>query len=115
MAPATLIDPRISWSEVAENSVRAEFQNNGITVHAWLYFNDRGELVNFVSDDRYATVNGELKKMRWSTPLKEYKTFGNVRLASSAQAVYNYPDGDFSYGIFTLRNVIYNPTRGDGG
>jgi hypothetical protein len=111
MAPATLIDSRITWSEADDSSVTAKFRNNGITVSARLSFNKKGELINFVSDDRYAMVDGEMKKMTWSTPLKDYQSFAGVRLASSAQAVYSYPDGDFTYGEFTLRNVVYNPPR----
>jgi len=54
MAPATLIDKRIKWLDSDNSSAHAEFSNNGITITARLYFNDTGELVNFVSDDRYA-------------------------------------------------------------
>lgn len=45
MAPATLIDNRIQWLETEGNRVKAAFTNNGITISAWLYFNDQGELV----------------------------------------------------------------------
>jgi hypothetical protein len=110
MAPATLIDKRIKWLDVVDNSVRAEFRNNGIVVTAWLYFNEEGQLINFVSDDRFASVDGEMKRFRWSTPLKDYQDFGGVRLASQAEAVYSYPDGDLTYGVFTLRSIVYNPT-----
>ena len=58
MAPATLIDKRIKWLEVDGNKVKAAFTNNNITISAWLYFNDAGELVNFVSNDRYVINDG---------------------------------------------------------
>ena len=106
MAPATLIDKRIKWMETDSNTVSASFTNNGITVSATLYFNERGELVNFVSGDRYATTGkNTMEKLRWSTPLKDYKEVNGYRLAGYADAVYTYPSGDFCYGQFYTKNV----------
>lgn len=109
MAPATLIDNRIRWIESDSNKVQAEFSNNGITISAWLYFNDKGELINFVSEDRYAYSETDgMKKLRWSTPLKEYKVINGNNLAGYAETIYTYPEGDFCYGTFKLTNVSYN-------
>lgn len=109
MAPATLIDKRITWLETDSTTVKAQFSNNGITISAWLYFNGNGELINFVSDDRYAlTDDNTMKQLRWSTPLKDYKQFNGVTLTSNADAVYSYPTHDLTYGNFRLTNVEYN-------
>lgn len=109
MAPATLIDGRIKWLETQGNTVRASFTNNGITIEAWLYFNDEGALVNFVSDDRYATFeDGTMHKIRWSTPLSQYKEINGYRLPGYAEAIYHYPEGELCYGTFALENVTYN-------
>ncbi len=109
MAPATLIDPSIRWLEVKGNQVKAEFTNNNITISAWLYFNDEGELLNFVSNDRYATSDqNTMQKIPWSTPLKEYKSLAGHRLPGYAETIYNYPEGDLCYGNFRVTNVVYN-------
>lgn len=109
MAPAALIDKRIKWLETDLNKVKAEFTNNGITISAWLKFNKKSELINFVSDDRYAaTENNVMKRFRWLTPLKEYKTLNNHKLAGYAEAIYTYPQGDVCYGNFRLTNIAYN-------
>lgn len=100
MAPATLIDKRIKWLESEGNKVKAEFTSNNITISAWLYFNDNGELVDFISDDRYATDNKVMRRLRWATPLKDYKEFNGHRISSYAEAIYSYPEGDVSYGNF---------------
>ncbi|MGB4843040.1 MAG: DUF6544 family protein [Ferruginibacter sp.] len=108
MAPATLIDNRVKWLDVDGNKVKASFTNNNITIYAWLYFNENGELINFISGDRYAAVDTGMKKMQWSTPLQPYRQFNGYRLASGADAVYAYPKGEFCYGQFTTVNVNYN-------
>ncbi|MBI3232839.1 MAG: hypothetical protein HYZ42_02165 [Bacteroidetes bacterium] len=109
MAPATLIDKRIKWLETGTAKVKAQFTNNGITISAWLYFNEKGELTNFISDDRFAfTDDNTMKQLRWSTPLKDYKQFNGITLASNANAVYSYPLHDLTYGNFRLTSIEYN-------
>lgn len=109
MAPATLIDKRIKWITTEGNAIQAEFTTNNITISATLYFNDKGELINFISNDRYAQQDdGGMKQLRWSTPLKNYKEINGYKLAGSAETVYNYPEGDLVYGIFNLTEVEYN-------
>lgn len=106
MAPATLIDKRISWSEKDKNTVTASFTNKGISITADLYFNNKGELVNFISNDRYAADAG--KKLQWVTPLKNYKEINGYKLAGSAEAIYSYPDRDLCYGTFDVVSIKYN-------
>jgi hypothetical protein len=106
MAPATLIDPRIEWLEVRGNAVKAAFTHNQVTITAWLYFNDEGTLINFVSNDRYAADAG--KKLPWSTPLSEPAEINGRRLATFAEAVYEYPEGPLTYGTFRITDVEYN-------
>lgn len=106
MAPATLIDRRISWEELDSSTVKGTFTSNGISISAVLYFNDKGELVNFVSNDRYAADAG--KKLPWATPLKNYNEINGFKLAGYADAIYSYPEGDLTYGEFTITSINYN-------
>jgi hypothetical protein len=109
LAPATLIDKRIEWVELERNKVKASFTNKGIKITALLYFNEKGELVNFVSEDRYALgENKNISRHTWSTPLREYKPINGLKLASYAETIYTYPSGDFTYATFTLKNIAYN-------
>jgi hypothetical protein len=106
MAPATLIDDRIIWLETDGNKVKAMFKHKDISITAWLYFNDKGELVNFTSNDRYAADAGN--QLPWSTPLKDYRDINGYRLAGNAETIYTYPGGDLTYGTFHLTNIEYN-------
>jgi hypothetical protein len=106
LAPSTLIDKRIKWLAVEGNKVKASYTNNNITVSAWLYFNDKGELINFISDDRFASDSG--KQFPWSTPLKDYHETNGYNLMGNAEVIYSYPDRDLCYGTFKLARVRYN-------
>lgn len=110
-APAMLTDRRFSWSETGPLSSRVTFTNGPYRVSALLYFNESGELVNFISDDRAALQSdGTLRRARWSTPVKGYREFEGRKVLTYGEAVWNYPEGDFTYGKFTLKNIRYNIT-----
>ena len=109
MAPATLIDDRIQWEPIDDASARATFTNQGVSISATLHFNEQGQLVDFVSDDRYAV--SDMQQYRFSTPVRDYKNFGGYNIMSYGEAVWHYPDGKFVYGKFNLQSVEYNVTE----
>lgn len=108
-APSALIDKRISWKQLDSLSAKVIFQNGKYKVSANLYFNDKGELVQFVSDDRSALQDdGSLRKARWTTPIRDYKEYNGIKVPTYGEAIWNYPEGDFTYGKFFLKSLEYN-------
>ena len=111
LAPATLIDQRIQWEQIDPLQVKAIFNNNGVKISAELYFNEKGELINFISNDRYMTSSGEsYQQAQWSTPVKDYQDFGGIRLASYGEAHWSLPEGDYCYGKIAIKEIKYNFT-----
>lgn len=108
LAPASLIDERVQWVESDSLSATARFSCNGITVSARLIFNQEGQLINFISDDRYALSGKTMNKLRFSTPVSKYKDFGGYRLPGVGSAIWHYPDGEFEYARFNILSVEYN-------
>jgi hypothetical protein len=109
MAPASLIDQNIEWKEIDRNTVDAKFTNGRITISATLYFNEEGELVNFISNDRFETTDGKIyKNYPWMTPVTGYTSINGYRLPSGAKLIYKHPDEDFCYGEFNLISIEYN-------
>jgi len=106
LIPAALIDKRIGWEPIDANSAKATFTNGANAITAILYFNQEGQLINFISDDRY-DVN-EMKQYRFSTPMGNYKFIGGRNLATYGEAIWHYPDGDFAYGKFYLKDIQHN-------
>lgn len=107
MAPASLIDERIVWQPIDSLRVKATFTNTPFSVSAELVFNADGELINFFSDDRYAVA--DMKRYRFSTPFSQYKKINGRLIGTYGEAIWHYPDGEFVYGKFYLKEVEYNP------
>lgn len=114
LAPATLISPDITWEAVNATTARARFRHGGQTIAATLLFDRAGQLINFVSDDRSRSEGaGTFTSRRFSTPVRDYRDFGPVRLMSYGEARWLLPEGEFTYGEFNLVDVTYNVSRGD--
>ncbi|HLO90252.1 MAG TPA: DUF6544 family protein [Lentimicrobium sp.] len=111
-APACLVDKRLSWSEIDSLSTKVTITNGKYVVSAILYFNELGELVNFLSDDRSAMQDdGTLKTIRWTTPMSNYKEIDGRKIPTIGKTIWHYPEGDFIYGEFTLKSIKYNVTK----
>jgi len=105
-APAGLIDKRIKWESIDSLSSQATFKNNNIVITSILYFNNNGELVNFVSDDRYQIVSETNRKVvRFSTPVKNYVELNGRKYPSYGEAIWKLPEGDLVYGQFNTKEV----------
>jgi hypothetical protein len=99
LAPAALIDPAIRWQPIDARSVRAEYTVGSNTISAVLLFDDAGELVDFVSDDRLAASpdGRHLTRQRWSTPVGRYQAFGPRRVSTHGEGRWHAPQGEFVY------------------
>lgn len=111
IAPATLIDSRIKWEVIDDTTVSTIFKNGSICVSALLCFNTEGELVNFISNDRYDTDGKRYDSYLWATPVANYRMINGYFLPSQAKLIYQKPEGDFTYGELEYKSVKYNMTR----
>jgi len=110
LAPATLLDPGIAWEPVDSRTAAARFTDGRQTISATLLFGEDGLLTNFISDDRSrSSSDGRIfTRLRFSTPVRDYRDFGSVRLAAHGDARWTLPEGEFTYGEFDLQEVAYN-------
>ena len=112
MAPGSLVDRRLSWETLDSLSARVFFTNGPYRVSADLFFNEEGALVNFISDDRSAVQDdGSMLQLRWSTPVSDYREFDGVRVPAFGKAIWHYPTGEFTYGVFRLKEIRYNVAK----
>jgi hypothetical protein len=97
LAPAALLDADVSWHERDGRTVGVEYRLAGRTVRADLVFDDAGDLVDFVSDDRFRSEGDGFVAQRWSTPLTGYREVAGRRVASRGDARWDGPEGQFPY------------------
>jgi hypothetical protein len=112
-APGALVDERLAWRPIDEQSAAVTFSNGPHEVSATLIFDAHDQLVDFWSDDRPDSSSGRPVPMRWSTPLGEYRVFGGIRVPTRGRTVYARPEGPFSYGEFTLRSIAWDVASSD--
>ena len=100
LAPGALVGPGITWEPVNASTARARFTHRGHTITATLFFDADGRLVNFESDDRSrSSPDGTFTKLRFSTPLRDYRDFGPLHLAGYGEARWRLPEGEFTFAI----------------
>jgi hypothetical protein len=114
MAPGSLLDPRIRWEEIDARSARAAFTNGTNTVSAELSFDGDGRLVDFASEDRsQASPDGKrFERMRWTTPLRDQRSFGPWRIGTRAETLWHPEAGAFVYGEFELLDLAHDVGSG---
>ena len=109
LAPASLVDAPVVWTETGPLTVHAVFTNAGNTIEADLVFDREGDLVDFVSSDRSESADGKtFRRYPWSTALGAYREFGAARVASYGEAIWRHPEGDAPYARFELESLEYN-------
>lgn len=113
-APAALVDAPITWTTLDEHRVSAVYTVGEQTVSAQLVFDDDGDLVDFVSDDRSraSTDGNTFTRLRWNTPLNTCRRVGGWRAATRGRAMWAapQPEGHFSYADMVIDDITYNIT-----
>jgi hypothetical protein len=113
IAPATLIDIKIIWETINDTTVKGIYKNGNNSISALLYFNEKGALLNFISNDRYETDGKTYTSYPWATPVEDYKMMNGYFLPGKAKLIYQKPEGDFTYGELVYKSVKYNLTNID--
>lgn len=108
IAPPTLIDPGTDWETINDTTVKAIFRNGTFSISAVLYFNAEGQLVNFISNDRFDTDGRRYDNFPWATPVADYRMINGYMLPGRANLIYKRKDGDFVYGELVFKSVKYN-------
>lgn len=71
--------------------------------------NKKDEWVNFVSSDRDGmSEDGKSENIPWSTPMYDYREIDGIKVPSCGEAVWHYPDRDFTYAKFHIKRVDWN-------
>ncbi len=103
--PTAYVNDYIHWESIDPFSAKATISAHGLTASAVLYFNEKGEMTNFIGE-RYSTIDN--KMTTWSTPIMEYKEIKGIRIPVKGEAVWKLESGDFRYIKVEIADIEYN-------
>jgi hypothetical protein len=52
-----------------------------------------------------------MKAFPFLTPVSNYENINGYNLPTYGEAIWHYPDGEFVYGKFKVKSVVYNLTE----
>ncbi|MDD2555977.1 MAG: hypothetical protein PHX16_06205 [Syntrophaceticus sp.] len=109
MVPSCALQDYIHWEEIDENHARAMIEYNDVKAEGIFTFNDQGEFVEFVTDERYMdTGDGQSEKHKWTAAVSDYVEKDGIKKPTKIKGIWNLPEGDYEYFNGTLTDVVYN-------
>lgn len=103
LAPSMLLSLPVTWAETGDNSFDVTLEDAGRRVSGRVFLDERGAPVNFSTNDRWCALPGGLVQTRWSTPVEGWAESNGRWLPARGSAVWDLPDGPFSYAQFQFR------------
>ena len=108
MWPTAFLDKSFTWEAINATSARATLRLFDRQASAILYFNERAELINFVTGERYRSVGKEQLRTQWSTPLRNHREVNGFRIPTGGPAIWHLPEGEFEYIQIKLDEILYD-------
>lgn len=107
--PTALLQDYIAFEEISDFEVRATISCAGQTASGIFTFNEQYEMISFTTNDRAAArADGSLEYVPWSALCSSYQLNENgIKCPTKFQAVWNYPEGDFTYFDGVISEVTY--------
>jgi len=106
--PTALLSDFVQWQSIDEKSAQATIIDHGLSASAVFHFNEKGEIINFVTEDRYMAVDGGYRKAPWSTPFSDYREMGGFMIPTRGEGIWHLEEGDFCYVKLTISEIEYN-------
>lgn len=108
-APTILLQNYITFEEISDYEVRATISYGEQTSSGIFTFNEQYEMISFTTNDRAVVgINGNIEYIPWSALCNNYQySESGIKYPTKFQAVWNYPDGDFTYFDGIISEVSY--------
>ena len=107
LLPGAVARAGIEWETLDDRRVRATWTHAGHTVSGVVVFDRDGDLVDFISRDRYQMDREPPTLSRWSTPLRAHTTVDGVRLPRAGEARWGEDDEAWPYVELEIESLRY--------
>jgi hypothetical protein len=108
MWPSAFLSDFLRWEPIDATAARLHASLHNREFTAELYFNAAGQLIDFVTDDRFRSVGNTYERTRWSTPLRAYREVNGVCIPTEGDAIWHLPEGEFAYIQVSIGEVGYD-------
>jgi hypothetical protein len=108
MWPTAFLNDYIRWEPIDAMAARMWVNLYKKEFSAIICFNDSGEMVDFITEDRYRTVGKGFQRDKWSTPLRKYREVNGMRIPTEGEAIWHLPEGEFPYIQASFGEVQYD-------
>jgi len=105
---ALLPSDYIEWKEIDSNSAQAVIKDNGYTASGIFTFNEKGEIIKFVTNDRYMEVDGKYFKEQWGGYYRNYQEIEGMKIPTEGEVEWNLSDRDLQYAKLKITDIQYN-------
>ena len=96
-APSMLLVPAVDWVEIDDDRFAVTLRDRGHEVTATVTVDAPGDVVDFVTEDRWADLPGGLVRAPWRTPVPSSVSVVGRRRATGGSAIWELPEGDLEY------------------
>ena len=108
---ALLPSDYIEWKEIDSNSAQAVIKDNGYTASGIFTFNEKGEIIKFVTNDRYMEADGKYFKEQWAGYYRNYQEIEGMKIPIEGEVEWNLSDKDLQYAKLKITDIQYNVTE----
>jgi Family of unknown function (DUF6544) len=108
MWPTAFLSDFIHWEPLDGNSAHLIVSLYKRQFTAICSFNEIGEMINFVTEDRYRAVDKGHQRTKWSTPFRQYHLVNGFQIPSEGDAIWHLPEGEFAYIKVRIGEVKYD-------
>jgi len=105
---ALLPSDYLEWKEIDSNSARAVIKDKGYTASGIFTFNEKGEIIKFVTNDRYMEADGKYFKEQWAGYYRNYQEIEGMKIPIEGEVEWNLSDRDLQYAKLKITDIQYN-------
>ncbi len=104
--PQACLDDHIRWEAIDSTSAKAIFTIDQKSVEGVFHFDQEGKVTLFECQ-RYAYEDKEMVLRSWQTPIDEYGERAGLQLGIRGRAIWNLPEGDYTYVDVEIESIVY--------
>lgn len=107
--PSALLPSRyLTWKAIDKDSAEAVISDAGYTASVVFTFNEKGEITQATTGDRYRSINGKMEKTPWSAHYGKYQIMHGIAFPAEVEFSWDLPKSNYQYAKVQVTAIRYN-------